>query len=118
MTKVRDDYFKARKSMFDPVDMGELIDEMDDAQGVEKAVLMDNIDQAVGDCPQFVEARPDRSALAMGGINLLSPMPSLRADRRRRRPAGGVCRCGTELLGRRTVSAERRRVLSAVHWCA
>ena len=42
MTKVRDDYFKGPKSMFDPVDMSELLDEMD-AHGVARAILMDNI---------------------------------------------------------------------------
>jgi predicted TIM-barrel fold metal-dependent hydrolase len=77
MLKVRDDYFKGPKSMFAPVDMAELLDEMD-AQGVQKAVLMDNIAKPHVTARKFAEARPDRFALAMGGVNLLKPMPSLR----------------------------------------
>ena len=42
MLKVRDDYFKGPESMFAPVDLSELIDEMDE-QGVRKAILMDSI---------------------------------------------------------------------------
>ena len=42
MLKVRDDYFKGPESMFAPVDLAELVDEMDE-QGVRKAVLMDNL---------------------------------------------------------------------------
>jgi hypothetical protein len=60
MTKVRDDYFKGPESMFDPVDMGELLDEMD-AHGVEKAVLMDNLAKPSVTARKFVEARPTGS---------------------------------------------------------
>lgn len=77
MTKVRDDYFKGPKSMFDPVDLAELIDEMD-AHGVVKAILMDNLTKPSVTARKFVEARPDRFALAMGGVNLLRPVASLR----------------------------------------
>ena len=42
MLKVRDDYFKGPDSMFAPVDLSELLDEMDE-QGVAKAILMDNL---------------------------------------------------------------------------
>ena len=51
MLKVRDDYFKGPESMFAPVDLAELLDEMDE-QGVAKAILMDNLRQAVGDRAQ------------------------------------------------------------------
>ncbi len=77
MLKVRDDYFKGPQSMFAPVDLGELLDEMD-AQGVQKAVLMDNIVTPSVTARKFAEVRPDRFALAMGGLNLLKPMPTLR----------------------------------------
>jgi uncharacterized protein len=77
MTKVRDDYFKGPKSMFDPVDLSALLDEMDE-NGVAKAILMDNIAKPSVTARKFVEARPDRFALAMGGINLLRPVASLR----------------------------------------
>ena len=77
MTKVRDDYFKGPKSMFDPVDLTELLDEMDE-HGVAKAILMDNITKPSVTARKFVEARPDRFALAMGGLNLLMPVSTLR----------------------------------------
>src|ERR1700758_173560 len=77
MLKVRDDYFKGPESMFAPVDMSELLDEMDE-QGVRRAVLMDSVAKPSTTARKFVEARPDRFSLAMGGVNLLKPMPSLR----------------------------------------
>jgi uncharacterized protein len=57
--------------------LAELLDEMDE-QGVRKAVLMDNLAKPSVTARKFVEAKPDRFALAMGGVNLLRPMPSLR----------------------------------------
>ncbi len=77
MLKVRDDYFKGPDSMFAPVDLSELLDEMDE-QGVAKAILMDNLAKPSVTARKFVESRPDRFSLAMGGVNLLKPMPSLR----------------------------------------
>jgi len=77
MVRTRDDYFKGPESMFAPVDMGELLDEMD-ANGVAKAVLMDNLVKPSVTARKFVAARPDRFALAMGGMNLLRPVPALR----------------------------------------
>ena len=77
MLKVRDDYFKGPESMFAPVDLSELLDEMDE-QGVAKAILMDNLAKPSTTARKFVEAKPDRFALAMGGVNLLRPIPSLR----------------------------------------
>jgi uncharacterized protein len=77
MLKVRDDYFKGPTSMFAPVDLSELLEEMD-AQGVAKAILMDNLVKPSVTARKFVEARPERFALAMGGINLLRPVPALR----------------------------------------
>ena len=115
MLKVRDDYFKGPESMFAPVELAELLDEMDE-HGVAKAILMDNLAKPSVTARKFVESRPDRFALAMGGVNLLRPMPSLRElTAVVKRSARGVYRCGTELLGRRAVSAQRRRLLSAVH---
>jgi predicted TIM-barrel fold metal-dependent hydrolase len=77
MKRVRDDYFKGPKSMFDPVDLSELLEEMDE-HGVQKAILMDNLSKPSLTARKFVEARPERFALAMGGINLLRPVASLR----------------------------------------
>lgn len=77
MTRVREDYFKGPKSMYDPVDLTALLDEMD-AHGVAKAILMDSLTKPSVTARKFVEARPDRFALAIGGVDLLRPMPSLR----------------------------------------
>ena len=77
MKKVRDDYFKGPQSMYDPIDLSELLDEMD-THGVEKAILMDSLAKPSVTARKFVEAHPDRFALAMGGVNLLRPIPSLR----------------------------------------
>ncbi|WP_409427174.1 amidohydrolase family protein [Mycobacterium sp. SMC-11] len=77
MVRTRDDYFKGPESMFAPADMSALLDEMD-AHGVAKAVLMDNLVKPSVTARKFVEARPDRFALAMGGMNLLRPVAALR----------------------------------------
>jgi predicted TIM-barrel fold metal-dependent hydrolase len=77
MLKVRDDYFKGPESMFAPVDLSALLDEMD-AHGVRRAVLMDNLAKPSVTARKFVQEKPDRFALAIGGFNLLRPMPALR----------------------------------------
>ncbi|HTZ14912.1 MAG TPA: amidohydrolase family protein [Mycobacterium sp.] len=77
MLRVRDDYFRGPASMFDRVELSELLDEMDE-QGVHKAILMDNLARPSSTARKFVEAKPDRFALAVGGVNLLRPVPSLR----------------------------------------
>jgi len=77
MLKVRDDYFKGPESMFAPVDLSELLEEMDE-QGVQKAILMDNLASPSTTARKFVEAKPDRFVLAMGGADLLRPVRSLR----------------------------------------
>ena len=61
---------------------------------------MDNLAKPSVTARKFVESRPDRFALAMGGVNLLKPMPSLRElSAVVTGSAGGICRCGAELLG-------------------
>jgi len=77
MVRTRDDYFKGPKSMFEPADMSALLDEMD-ANGVTKAVLMDNLTKPSVSARKFVADRPDRFALAIGGLNLLRPVPAPR----------------------------------------
>ncbi len=77
MRKVRDEYFKGPESMFGPVDLAELLEEMDE-QGVQKAILMDSIASPSNTARKFVEAKPNRFALAMGGVDLLRPVRSLR----------------------------------------
>ncbi|MFD6895164.1 amidohydrolase family protein [Rhodococcus sp. NPDC060086] len=77
MTSVRDNYFKGPKSMFDPVDMSELLDEMDE-MGVQKAILMDSIATPRLTARKFVEAHPERFSLAMGVGPLFRPMKVVR----------------------------------------
>jgi predicted TIM-barrel fold metal-dependent hydrolase len=77
MLKVRDDYFKGPSSLYEQIELPALLDEMD-AHGVTKAILMDNIAKPSVTARKFVQERPDRFALAMGGVNLLRPVASLR----------------------------------------
>ena len=67
MLKVRDDYFKGAESMFAPVDLSELLDEMDE-QGVAKAILMDNLAKPSVTARKFVEAKPERFASDFGEV--------------------------------------------------
>ncbi len=117
MTKVRDDYFKGPKSMYDPpIDLAELLDEMD-THGVRRAILMDSLAKPSVTARKFVDAHPDRFALAMGGgVNLLRPIPSLRelAAIANDLPVAYAV-VGPSFWGRRPVSAERRGVLPALH---
>jgi uncharacterized protein len=79
MVRVKEDYFKGGDSFFSSPELGELLDNMD-ANGVEKAVLMSTVKASTGDrALEFVEARPDRFSLAVGGFNLLRPMKAVRA---------------------------------------
>jgi uncharacterized protein len=77
MFRVKDEYFKRDDSIFAKSELSSVLDEMD-ANGVERAVLVANIDHATGSPFEFVEARPDRFALAATGLDLLRPMPTLR----------------------------------------
>ncbi|WP_280266196.1 amidohydrolase family protein [Nocardia wallacei] len=77
MLKVRDDYFKGPASLYEQVDMAELLDEMDE-QGVEKAVLMYSMAKPSTTALKFAQARPDRFSLALNGVDLLHPVASLR----------------------------------------
>jgi predicted TIM-barrel fold metal-dependent hydrolase len=78
MVRVKEDYFKAGDSFFKSPDLHELLDEMD-ANGVERAILMSSARETASHALAFVEQRPDRFALAVGGFNLLKPMPTVRA---------------------------------------
>ena len=78
MVRVKEDYFKGDDSFFKSPELSELLDDMD-ANGVERAILMTNVRATEGRALSFVEARPDRFALAVGGFNLLKPMPTVRA---------------------------------------
>ena len=78
MYRVKNEYFKKGDDIFKKADMSAILDEMD-AQGVERAVLMCTLSTPSTGSPfKFAEARPDRFSLAIGGFNLLRPMPSLK----------------------------------------
>jgi uncharacterized protein len=77
MVRVKEDYFKAGQSMFTSRELGELLDEMDQ-HGVERAVLMVNMQQPSKRALSFVEAHPERFSLGAGGHDLLKPMKNLR----------------------------------------
>jgi uncharacterized protein len=78
MVRVKEDYFKAGESMFTSRELPELLDEMD-AMGVERCVLMTNLQTPSKRVLSFVDERPDRFHIGLGGHNLLRPMPNLRA---------------------------------------
>ena len=59
MKKVRDDYFKGPASMYDPIDLAALLDEMD-THGVQRAVLMDSLVKPSVTARKFVDAHPDQ----------------------------------------------------------
>jgi predicted TIM-barrel fold metal-dependent hydrolase len=76
MVRVKEDYFKAGESMFAPVELPALIDEMD-ANGVGRAILMANLNDLQNRACRYAEARPDRFSVAVGGHDLLHPMANL-----------------------------------------
>jgi predicted TIM-barrel fold metal-dependent hydrolase len=76
MVRVKEDYFTS-SPQFASRELGELLDEMDE-HGVQRAVLLTNFDTPSKRALGFVEARPDRFHLGVGGHNLLRPMPNLR----------------------------------------
>ncbi len=77
MVRVKEDYFKGGESFFSSPELNELLENMD-ANGVEKAILMSRVGATEGRALDFVEARPDRFALGVGGFNLLKPMKTVR----------------------------------------
>jgi predicted TIM-barrel fold metal-dependent hydrolase len=79
MVRVKEDYFKGGDSFFKSPELNELLEAMD-ANGVEKAILMAKVNATGEDrALRFVEAAPERFALAAGGFNLLRPMKALRS---------------------------------------
>jgi predicted TIM-barrel fold metal-dependent hydrolase len=78
MVRVKEDYFKGGDSFFKSPELSELVDDMD-AHGVERAILLAQVGATESRALRFVEARPDRFALGVGGFNLLRPMPTVRA---------------------------------------
>lgn len=77
MHRVKNEYFKQGDSIFGKWEMSKVLEEMD-ANGVERALVTANVREPKSTPVRFVEARPDRFALAAGGLDLLRPMPTLR----------------------------------------
>jgi predicted TIM-barrel fold metal-dependent hydrolase len=77
MFRVKNEYFRQDDSIFKKWELSAVLDEMD-ANGVERCVIMGNINNFSGSPMEFVKAKPDRFAIGAGGINLLRPMPSLK----------------------------------------
>ncbi len=78
MNRARSEYFKQPAAIFGKWEMSRVIEEMD-ANGVERAIVSVSISDLDSSALKFVEARPDRFWLAVGGLDLLHPMPTLRA---------------------------------------
>lgn len=78
MIRVKEDTFRAGESMLKSRELPELLDEMD-GLGVQRAILLANVSRGSERARRFAEQRPDRFALGVGGLDLLRPMPSLRA---------------------------------------
>jgi uncharacterized protein len=77
MIRVKEDYFKSNFNMRSR-ELPEMLEEMD-AHEVRRAVLLTNVTKPSKRAEEFVEARPDRFSLGLGGHNLLKPMPTLKA---------------------------------------
>ncbi|GAA2734142.1 amidohydrolase family protein [Actinocorallia aurantiaca] len=78
MIRVKEDYFKAGDEMLASTPADALIEEMD-ANGVTRAVLLTRLAEPSPRALAYVEAFPERFALGIGGLDLLRPMPTLRA---------------------------------------
>ncbi|GAA3209715.1 amidohydrolase family protein [Actinocorallia longicatena] len=78
MIRVKEDYFRAGEEMLASAPVAALLEEMD-ANGVERAILLTRITEPSARAVAYAEAHPDRFALGVGGLDLLRPMPTLRA---------------------------------------
>jgi uncharacterized protein len=78
MVRVKEDYFRAGDEMLASTPVDALIDEMD-ANGVNRAVLLTGLAEPSPRALAYTEAFPDRFALGIGRLDLLRPMPTLRA---------------------------------------
>lgn len=77
LIRVKEDYFKGGDSFLRDADFKELIGEMDQ-QGVQRAILVDNLNDSSSRAREFAEKAPERFSLGIGGLNLLRPMPALK----------------------------------------
>jgi predicted TIM-barrel fold metal-dependent hydrolase len=77
MVRVKEDYFKGGQSFLASRELDETLDEMD-ALGVERAVILGRMRGLSPRTRRFLEARPDRFSLGLGGFDFMRPMPSIR----------------------------------------
>lgn len=77
MIRVKEDTFKGGASFLANRELDEVLEEMD-TLGVERAVLIARMNGISDRTRKFVEERPDRFSLGLGGFDFLRPMPSIR----------------------------------------
>lgn len=77
MIRVKEDTFKGGDSFLASRDLDEVLEEMD-TLGVERAVLIARMPDVSSRTRKFVEERPDRFSLGLGGFDFMRPMPSIR----------------------------------------
>lgn len=78
LIRVKDDYFKAGQSFLESREPEQVLEEMD-ALGVERSVILGTINGPSERARRFLEQHPDRFSLGVGGLDLLRPMPTVRA---------------------------------------
>jgi predicted TIM-barrel fold metal-dependent hydrolase len=78
MVRVKEDYFKGGESFLASPELPELIEDMD-AHGVERAIVLSKLGLDGDRGLRYVNERPDRLALGVGGLNLLRPVKTMRA---------------------------------------
>ncbi len=78
MVRVKEDYFKGGDSFFKSPELNELLDQMD-ANGIERAIMTSKLGVADDRARRYAERAPERLSVAIGGLDLLRPMPTLRA---------------------------------------
>jgi len=77
MIRVKEDTFKGGDTFLSSPELPELLDDMD-KHGVERAILLSSLKKPGDRGERYANERPDRFALAVGGLNLLRPMKALR----------------------------------------
>lgn len=78
LIRVKEDYFKAGQSFLESREPEQVLEEMD-ALGVERSVILGTINGPSERARRFLEQHPDRFSLGVGGLDLLRPMPTVRA---------------------------------------
>ncbi len=79
LVRVKEDYFRGGESFLADADFDKTVEEMD-RLGVKRVILMTNLrnEHSKSLAREFAEKAPERFSLGVGGLDLLSPMRSLR----------------------------------------